>query len=89
MKCVFVGGSGGVIGKSTRGIRLECAAVCAHTGVRQETFEAVASANSFTNTHAALWMEEAAEPEQGVLGITQLIWGQTEDTCAPSRRPQD
>lgn len=34
-------------------------------------------------------MEEAAEPEQGVPGITQLIWGQTEDTCAPPRRPED
>lgn len=34
-------------------------------------------------------MEEAAEPEQGVPGITQLIWGQTEDTCAPPRRPGD
>lgn len=41
-----------------------------------------------SQTHdAALWMEEAAEPEQGVVGITQLIWGQTEDTCAPPRRP--
>lgn len=43
-----------------------------------------------SQTHdAALSMEEAAEPEQGVPGITQLIWGQTEDTCAPPRRPED
>lgn len=48
--CLCGRGSGGVIGKSTRGIRLECARVCAHTGVRQETFEAVAPVNSFTNT---------------------------------------
>lgn len=50
MKCGFMRVSAGVIGKSTGGIPLECAGVCAHTGVRLETFEAAAPANSFTNT---------------------------------------
>lgn len=51
-----------------------------------QTFELAIPLNSFTNINTPVSMEEAAEPEQGVLGITKLIWGQTEDTCALKER---
>lgn len=67
------------------GIPLECAwarvRVCG-----AQTFELAIPVNSFAKINTPLSMEEAAEPEQGVLGITKLIWGQTEDTCALEER---
>lgn len=69
------------------GIPLECA--WAHERARvwgPQIFELAIPANSFANINTPLSMEEAAEPEQGVLGITKLIWGQTEDTCALEHR---
>lgn len=42
-------------------------------GVGVQTLELAIPVNSFTNINTPVSMEEAAEPEQGVLGITELI----------------
>lgn len=42
-------------------------------GGKVQTFELTIPVNSFTNINTPLSVEEAAEPERGVLGITKLI----------------
>lgn len=42
-------------------------------GQQAQTFELAIPANSSTNTNTTVSMEEAAEPERGVVGITKLI----------------